>query len=206
MLMTKRESAQISSQTLIYILVLIVIAMVFLFGYQSIKTLNKKQNQVILIQFQNQLKNDVVSLSGDFGSIRIKEYKLPSGYEEICFVDLTNANSEDIINYPIIADSVKNGVQKNIFFLGTEDFETFYAKGLKLPVYPFSCFKPKPGSTKIAIEGLGDASLLKAPPNEEYCDGAQQNNLCKELESTFGIDYLKRCCEEYLIENSCCNT
>ena len=173
------KSAQISSQTLIYILVLIVIAMVFLFGYQSIKTRNKKQNQVILIQFQNQLKNDVVSLSGDFGSIKIKEYKLPSGYEEICFVDLKNLKSlEDdtdftlenvIINHPIILDTVKSNTQKNVFLFGPEGFKTFYVNELQIADVPYySCIKSNIKSIDLEIEGKGDGSVVKTPPNEVF--------------------------------------
>jgi hypothetical protein len=213
-----KKRAQIQSQTLIYILALIIIVMVLFFGYQSVRSYNKKTNQVILIQFQNGLKKDVTSLSNDYGSIKIKEYKLPSGYDEICFVDLENIKSFNpenlIIGHPIILDSVKSGAKKNIFLFEKNNLQTFYVEELRLPNLPYySCIQLPKSTTKLAIEGKGDSSIVKTPPNEEDCkfadefddaDGENSENgedLCDEFNEDFGDLYISTCCTEW---GSCC--
>jgi hypothetical protein len=194
----KQKRGQIPSQIFVYILALIIVAMILLFGYKAISNMQKRGEQVVLIQFKTQLKNDVERLSSDYGSVRIGKYKLPSGFDEICFVDLKNVNPSDIMNHPIIKDSVESGVKENIFLLGKSNFDSIYVEDLELSSYPyFSCISSKIGSVELRIEGKGNAAVIKTPPSQKYCQNAQDGGLCDGLDIVFGSGYKSDCCKEY---------
>ena len=194
----KQKRGQISSQIFVYILALIIVAMILLFGYKAISNMQKRSEKVVLIQFKTQLKNDVKQLSNDYGSVRIEKYKLPSGFDEICFVDLKNVNPSDIVNHPIIKDSVESGVKENIFLLGKNNFDTLYVKDLELSSYPYlSCISSKIGSVELRIEGKGNAVVIKTPPYQKYCQNAKNGGLCNGLDIVFGSEYKSECCKEY---------
>ena len=79
--------AQIQTQIFVYILSMIVIGLVLLYGYNAIRGFRERQEQVSLIEVENQLKTTIKALSSDYDSIRKEELLLPSGFNMICFVD-----------------------------------------------------------------------------------------------------------------------
>jgi len=194
----KTKRGQIPSQVLFYIVALLVISMILLFGYKAIKGMREKEEQIILIQFKTELSNDIKSLSSDYGTIRVKEYELPSEFDEICFVDLGQVDSSEIINHPRIKDSVESGAKQNLFLLKEDNFEAFYIENLELSNYPyFSCIQSKTGDVKLKIEGKGNAAVVKTPPSQKYCQNAQDGGLCNGLDIVFYPGYKAECCKEY---------
>ena len=196
------KRAQIQSQHLIYIFALVIVVLILILGYKTTSGYQRKTDQISQIQFEQKLRNDVESLSSDYGSVKVKEYQLPPGFDEICFVDLEKVDTENIFNYPLIKDSVKSGVKANVFLLRENDnkFEESYIEGLKLQNFPYySCVKSK--KAELTIQGLGDGAVVKAPPNEKYCKNAQDDNLCNLLDSVLGSGYKAECCTKYSL---CC--
>ena len=200
---TISNRAQMEQQTFIYILSLIGVAFILIFGYKAINDISKKDDQVVLIQFQNKLKNDVESLSSDYGSVKVREYNLPSGFDEICFVDLENVNPELIPNRPIMEDSIQSGVKKNIFSLRENDIETFYIEGFKLSDPYWSCIQPKSGNIELRIEGIGNAAFIKTPPYIKHCKNAEDEGVCNLLDGFFYTGFKEECCEEHKL---CCQS
>jgi hypothetical protein len=195
------KRGQIFSKSIIFLITLMVVAIILLLGYQSIAEVNKKKEDAGFLLFQKNLKDDINSLSGDFGSSRTKDYYLPSGSREICLVDLENVYPEDILNHPLIKDSVQSGVKKNIFLLGEKSFDALYVEDLLL-IYPhYSCFTAE-RKAELVLESFGNDVVIQTPPNQEYCQNAQNGNLCNELDAVLGVGYKSRCCQEHSL---CCS-
>ena len=107
-------------QPFVYIFALVVAALVIFLGYFLINGLLKTGKQVETIRFANDLKNEINSIY-DFSPGTNSNYKsnVPAGIKGICFIDVSNANVEDI-NYDDIKDIVgvlkDTGSDKNMFY------------------------------------------------------------------------------------------
>lgn len=191
-----KKKSQIASQPILYILFIIIFAFVLLLGYQFVKDIGKKEERTTLIFLKTQLASDINSV--DYGDIKIEKYNVPTSIDEICFVDLNKVNPSDIMNHPMIKDSVESGVKENIFLKGKKYFETIYVEDLVLSNYPyFSCIQSKIGSVKLRIEGKGNIAVIKTPSSQKYCQNAQDGGLCDGLDIVFGPGYKSECCKEY---------
>jgi hypothetical protein len=201
------KRGQVQSQTLIYIIALLTLSVILIFGYVSIRGYNEKTNQINLLQFQNGLKNDITSLSADYKSVKIKEYKLPSGFDKICFVDLEHFeesldDSKFIINEPVIKDSVDSKAQKNFFLFGKNGLGTYYVEGLQIAAEPYYSCISNIKNVELEIEGRGDGSVVKTPPPKEDCEIAAQkdengDDLCIQFNEYASQLYTSSCCKEY---------
>jgi hypothetical protein len=157
----RRKKGQIAGEPLLYILAALVFGGVLLFGISSIGGLRQRSAQVDIIEFKTHITDDISSLSKSFRDTKKQTYNLPSGYKELCVVDLKQVKPEDIIGHPLIRDSVDSKAQANVFLLG-DKFENFYAKDLAVAEAPFySCVNAKSGQVEVRMEGHGDSTLVK---------------------------------------------
>jgi hypothetical protein len=193
-----KKRGQIPSQAFVYILALLIIVFILVFGYNSAIKAKTTQQEVELAEFEAKLRNDVSSLNLEYGSAKVREYKLPSGFDEICLVDIGKVDSNLLGNHPLIKDSVESGVKQNVFLSGRDRFKSFYIEGLQLSFPYFSCATPTESGVELQFESAGDKSIVTPPPNEGYCRRAEQDGLCYVLyllEENY--NYTKRCCTDY---------
>ena len=166
-----------------------------------IKGVQSDEAKVVFIQFKNKLERDLNSVN--YRDRIFKEYTLPEGFNELCFIDLQNVKSEDIINHGIIQDSVESKVKKNIFIIGDDNFESIYVESLAVSGYPFySCTQADKGNIEIEIIGQGNQKpSIKIPAYEKYCENAEDGGLCNGLDVIFYVGYQAECCSKY---DQCC--
>ena len=152
--------------------------------------------------FEKDLKKDLSSASLT-GAVT-KSYELPSGYGEICFVDLENINMLDIVDKPTIKSSVVAGIGNNVFLFGREEFKSFYIEDIKVSSYPYyNCVKGISGKIEISAQERNGEVIVKLLPNSNFCRNAQNkrlddgSNLCGYLDSLFFEGYKEECCENY---------
>ena len=193
-----RKRGQSSSQVFIYIIAVLVIGLIVLFGYQSVSSAREKGEQALLLQFEAKLKEDIDSYSS-YGSLGIKEYQFPSGFDEICFVDLNNFDPETFDGYRVIEDSVRSKAEQNVFLLG-DKVETFYIENLQLYYDPYYSCVEGGEKIKLKIEGQGDVAILYLP-YKKHCQNAHDNSECESFLDWLNPGYSAACCEEY---NLCC--
>lgn len=142
--MSKKKS-QVQTQMFVYMLALVVIALVLLYGYNAIRGFINTSNDVNLVQFKTDFSAAVEGQSHEFRSVIKKQLLLPSGYNEVIIVDLNKvANASLRLQYPMMYDSWLDGVEKNVFLIGKSKIESFYAG-------------------KIYFEPIQDHIILKAP-------------------------------------------
>ena len=85
------RKAQMTGQIFIYILSIVVVSLILLYGYNAIKNFGKRSEEVDFVRFKTQLESFSRQLAGaGSGSVKISEFKIPGRYTEVCFVDSYN--------------------------------------------------------------------------------------------------------------------
>ncbi len=163
------RKAQISGQMIVYIFGMFITALVIVYGYSAIKDFVKKSDDVALIQFEKELTNTIYTMSSDYGSVKIKTLSVPSGIEEVCFVDL-DRDTVDVPGHPLVYDSwlaqdkvnifLIEGVAKEFIFAGDIDKDVSY---VEVEGGGHLCIGTPSGKLKVRIEGMGNKALISLP-------------------------------------------
>jgi len=82
------KKAMAISQVFVFIVAAITFAFILIFGYGAISDFLDKGETVEFYQFKSSLENTIVQIYSEYGAVRQEDYYLPTGYEQICFVDL----------------------------------------------------------------------------------------------------------------------
>lgn len=161
------KNAQISAEALVYILGFFIISLIFVLGYKYSKELKSTQDASSFLIFRNNLRSDVANARQDYGSAKFRDYNLPEGADEICFVDKSRNNPllcsgcPKSTDYRIIVDSVSSNSTNNVFLFGESSIKnTFRLESIKIGCCAFKCYKAKKGNLKLSIEGDGKYALI----------------------------------------------
>jgi len=175
-LMKKAQSAE---QIFIYIVAIVVVGLIILYGYSAIKGFTQRGEEVEFITLKTGLENSFKSIVSDYGSVKRPDISVSSKYEMICFVDKSRPDG-DIDNTAIcnkaIADAQKlsdlyqpimcagwKTHRDSIFLLpdGSQSLDvgtTLVIKNDNQPYagQPFLCIKAVNNKIKLQLAGLGD--------------------------------------------------
>lgn len=153
------NKAQLYSQIFIYILTIILISFILVYGYNAVQNFKKRAEQVSCLKFKNDLVNAIDSISSDFGSIKRKELQLCAGYSKVCFVEtFESPNIPNDID-PIIKDSILSSTGRNIFLVENIAKESFYAG--KISVEPdVLCIRAVNSKIDLKLEGKGSHAVV----------------------------------------------
>ena len=88
----------------------------------------------------------------------------PKLYDQLCFVDIENVNS-DSISHPLIKNSVKDNVSMNIFLMGKERFKPIFIHKnnrplIKLESPYFDCTNISHDKITLQLEGVGNGAKI----------------------------------------------
>ena len=153
------KHAQLYSQIFIYVLTIVLVSFILVYGYSAIKNFRDKAEQVSCIKFKNDLQDAIESTVSDFGTVKRKDLKLCGRYTQACFVE--SFESPDIPNTvdPIIEDSVRSNSGKNVFLVEDIAKESFYAG--KISVDPdVLCISAVDSKISLRLEGKGNHVVL----------------------------------------------
>lgn len=162
-----------ASQVLIMVMSLVVIGLVVLLGFNAISSLNHRTEEADLARFESQLVEDVAALAPQFESVKVyggkRQLPAPNGVTMVCMAQhdefLQNPVLFDGLP-PIVYESVKNQIAKNVFLLGRSGIvQSFYLDPVKIrngtnSVLPWWCKKVINNVLPMRLEGRGDAVLL----------------------------------------------
>ncbi len=166
------KKAQTASQIFTYIIAIVVIGIIMLFGYRAVMSFRERGDQVALIQFQKDLDADFQSIANDFGSVELKEYMLSKEYNKVCFVrnyKPVSLDPSDFAGYPLILDSIGTDASgeplptQNVFLIKADDE---VAEKLTIGQISFSdnsllkCFPLRSATLSLRMEGMGDHVVL----------------------------------------------
>ncbi|MEK6892539.1 MAG: hypothetical protein AABX25_05110 [Nanoarchaeota archaeon] len=151
------RQSQLYGQIFIYILTILLISFILIYGYNAISNFKVRTEQIVSLKLSEELKNSVQSITPDFGSAVKKEIDI-GGASEICFVESYDTPSLPIDTrnkYPLIQDSVDSKSGKNVFLIGKNAGMSFYAGNISVEP-DILCITPKGGRVNLKLNGMGD--------------------------------------------------
>lgn len=125
------NKGQIQTQIFVYIIALLVIALILLYGYNAIRGFVDRSDEVNLVQFRTEFSNAIEMQSHEYRSVIKKQALLPRKFTKMIIVDKKklggNTSTEFADKYPIVQDAWSAGTKDNIFLVGEKNVESFYA-------------------------------------------------------------------------------
>ena len=153
-------------QVFVYIVTIVVVGLILLFGYNAIMTVKGKSDEIILTKFKSDVANMVEITASDFGTVKIKSFELPARYTKACFVKnkggFPDASSTLFNKYPIMKDSVQDKVNKNLFLVEDSVRTSFFVGDIDV-TDGVLCFSATNNKIKVKFEGKGNHALLAEP-------------------------------------------
>lgn len=142
----------------IYIISIILIGIVLLFGYKAIAAFLSRGEDISYVKFRTDLEGMVAEMGPAYKNIKTGEFALPSKYTEVCFVDSDGASIPS--GYPVIKAVVDSGGDENTFLV-TDHVEEKFNIGKIEVEEGFLCLQPVAGKLRIQFKGLGDRTGIK---------------------------------------------
>ena len=162
--MLQNEKSQLYGQIFIYILTVVLISFIVVYGYNAIQNLRDRADKISCYKFKNDLRNAVQSILSDFGSVKRKDLQLCPGYNQVCFVetfnefDTQNLKSNAPID-PIIRHSIASNVGRNVFLVDNMAKESFYIGNISVND-DILCVSASDNRISLRLEGKGNNVLL----------------------------------------------
>ena len=156
-----KKKAQIYGQIFIYILTIVLISFILVFGYNAVHDLKDRAKTVSCLKFEDDLKNSIASMLSDFGSVKIKNFKICEGYSRICFVEtFENFDESELVDVdPLIKDSILSKTENNAFLVDTTAKEYFNVGSISAEPNVL-CINARYGQISLKMKGLGNHVLL----------------------------------------------
>ncbi|MBT5021376.1 hypothetical protein HOK51_10160 [Candidatus Woesearchaeota archaeon] len=163
--MSKNSRAQVAGQIFIYILAIIVVSMILLYGYKAIKGTSDNKEQIEFITLKTDLENSFNAIKTDFGSIKRPKLDVPAKFKKVCFIDLdqpiTSATTSDIClkGNPAYEPVVCSGweIGRNNIYLCPECTDSFSVGDIKVKgTASFICIPVVNNRINLQIEGKGN--------------------------------------------------
>ncbi|MFC1768435.1 hypothetical protein ACFLZX_01600 [Nanoarchaeota archaeon] len=167
-----KKKGFLASELFIYILIVVVVALILIFGYRGINFILQKQEEIAMIEFINSLKSKMKA-TADYGSVREDRYLVPKGVKEVCFIDYRQPPQNETNfteKYPVVAlewdlSYTRDLPTKNVFlwkeplesdgfFLGIKENKKSYFE--IDPNERYQCYKTIGNYVRIRMEGRGD--------------------------------------------------
>ena len=151
--------AQLQGQVFIYILTVVIIGMVLLFGGKAILDFIQKGEEVAFIKFKTDLTSIVDSIGPDYQSIVRETLTIGRDYQQVCFIDSTPINSP----YPTMNSVVGSGTGENTFLVTTDVVEKFDVGSIDVdPPSGWACFPVTNGKVRLQFEGMGNRTKISS--------------------------------------------
>ncbi len=166
------KSGQINSTVIVFMLSIIIIGMVVVFGYKVLSSAGDTSSQVQIIKFVKEFQERVDILKVDYAARKRFQMKLPDKVSKICILDHSKRaeirNNPAIDNYPYLKNAMDT---KNIFFYDETFIEAHKIEHLRLQEPYFACFEED--MIDFGLEGVQNGSLFI--PYFEVLDIIQTN-------------------------------
>ena len=152
-----------AARIFMYVLTIVVVGFVLLFGYKAISSLGKSAEAAGLAKFKNDMKNDI-DIDSSYGTKKIHTYYLDEKYDFICFLSVKDLGALSpnaatlIAAYPLIEASV--GSADNAFLVDDNVVDPFGVGEMEIEG-GFNCSRVVNGEIRLRYEGKGDRTVIK---------------------------------------------
>ncbi|MBN2881587.1 hypothetical protein JXM83_06080 [Candidatus Woesearchaeota archaeon] len=156
------KKGMVQSQAIMYVLGMIIVAAILIFGVKSIGSFKKQADSVQMVKFKGTLLDSVSTISTEYNSVEPVTVVGVPGINEICFIG--GSGTADLIpddeKYFLIYDSVSSGAEENTFLLSDKGLEEAFNIGKIEIDSGFLCVKSKSNKYEFVLTGLGDAAKI----------------------------------------------
>ena len=157
------RTSQLYGQIFIYALTLVLISVILVYGYTSIKNFKQKTEDIVALKFQKDLRNAIEGITNDYGSVSRKEFQLSGDIRQVCFVETFQSfdKSNPIGNLQLnslVRNSIKDS-DKNVFLLENTLKSSFFAGNISVN-RDILCIKTANNRIILRLEGKGDHAVL----------------------------------------------
>jgi hypothetical protein len=162
------KKGQIQAQVFVYVLAMLVISMVLLYGYRSIATMQERAKQVDILSLKHEVIKSIEKVSNDFGTVRAPTFNIPKEYSEICFIDIDNSPATELQSeHPLVYEAWEDE-SANVFIIKDLVDESFMVGESDISLididHPnYLCFKVINSRVKVRLEGVGGKAKLSKP-------------------------------------------
>lgn len=158
-IMNKKAMAQ---QVFLYILTLIILATIFIFGFKAVNNLRGKSEQAELVAFSKEIKDDVSSMLRSLDEGR-RSYSVPAA--KICFLDMGYTGDKGGSGLctngdPVLCEIWKSGADKNVY-LDNEKLPSFRLDDITIE-QGFLCKELEQGRLELNMKGTGDKVVISS--------------------------------------------
>ena len=166
------KKSQLYSQIFIYILAIVLISFILVYGYNAIHNFIERGEQIECLKFKNDLSNAIENILGDYGSVQIKEFSLCKGYSKICFVEsfgsfdknnpkfrYLNDDNTPSTDDTLIIDSISSGSGRNVFLIDNTAKDSYNIGRISVDD-DVLCIKAVNNNINLRLEGKGNHVLL----------------------------------------------
>lgn len=152
------KKGAVPGQILIYAISIVVVGFILLYGFRAVMQSRKSADEMVMISFEHDLKNDVDTMKVNYGSIRTFTYDISSKYNIICFASKGPVNE----SYPVINKTLEQEIKRNVFLglkkeNGVDIIDSFYVDGLNTTI---RCFNITNGRLVLRLEGKGSSVAI----------------------------------------------
>jgi hypothetical protein len=161
-----------TQQVFIYIMVILIVGAVLLFGYKSINKLITQSCNLDQVTFQNNLR-DVINGGSNYGDDKQETIKAPCGYERLCFMDakaITDTSYAQTVgiatinpNNMLISNEINAGTGNNVFLLKGNDIIPLFNLDMVVVNDPnnfkYICINAKGGTFYLHLNGMGKGKV-----------------------------------------------
>ncbi len=155
----------------LYILTIVVIGLIVLFGYKAIASLLEIGGTAQKVRFQKDFQN-AVAQGRSYGRITTHTFAVGEEYTKLCMIDenaIDRAGSlaGSNVQNPLIVDSVESGTPENAFLVKEDGtIEPYTVEPLEV-TYGGLCVPVSSGKARIRFEGLGNRIKVSVAPGVE---------------------------------------
>ena len=157
----KNVKSQLYGQIFIYILTVLLVSFILVYGYNAVQNFKGRAEQVSCLKFKEDMKSSVALILSDFGSVKRKDFRLCSNYKEVCFVETYDFDAglaySDVD--PVIEDNIISGTGKNVFLVDNVAKESFYIGNISVDP-DVLCVNSKNSQISLRLEGAGNHVIL----------------------------------------------
>lgn len=156
------KKAEFAGPLVTWIVVIIIIGMSLIFGFNSISSIRQKSCIVNSVFFESNLIPDVEAMSTQPGSVSESSYPIPCDVDKVYIIDTAHADEilaadymEQILeNVPIVYEEVKARTGNNLFLFSGNKFEkTMQLEDVVIKWPYYQCFEVKKSRLDLFLEG-----------------------------------------------------
>jgi len=189
-----------SGEVIKYFIIAMMIVAITFFGYSAVTKVRDNACKVELAKFEIDIGK--LDKSVKFGSIKEFTKVIPCDVDEIYFFDLEDDINLDLIEHlPLLKDSIRDKVEKNVFLVrDNKILATFYAGNLDIGYPNYICFVPKFGKMNFFVEGKGEKVSVFSGCLQPECtliplDTSIEDaaGIIREAENFGNVEFCKNC-------------